>query len=193
MLLKLAEKAGLRSKIDAMFSGRHINSTEDRAVLHAALRSPRTASINVDGQNVVKDVWEVLDRINIFSEKVRTGAWTGATGKPLRNVVCIGIGGSYLGPLFVHTALATEQKAMAAAEGRTLRFLANVDPIDVANALQGAPEALHRSIWPFVLEFAAGCVGCGLHICWVYKLLFGAIFYRQNVTLYNVTIGMKRA
>ena len=72
-----------------------------------------------------------------FSDQVRSGAWVGATGKALKNVVCIGIGGSYLGPLFVHTALATEQAAMAAAEGRTLRFLANVDPIDVATALQG--------------------------------------------------------
>jgi glucose-6-phosphate isomerase len=141
MLLKLADKAGLREKIDAMFNGDHINATEDRAVLHAALRSPRKASIVVEGQNVVKDVWEVLDRIRDFSEQVRSGEWTGITGKMLKNVVCIGIGGSYLGPLFVHTALATDQTAMKGAQGRTLRFLANVDPIDVAKALKG----LHKT------------------------------------------------
>lgn len=139
MLLKLAEKAGLREKIDSMFSGEHINATEDRAVLHAALRSPRKAKIMVGDQNVVQDVWEVLDRIKDFSEKVRTGEWKGITGKELKNVVCIGIGGSYLGPLFVHTALATDQTAMKGAQGRTLRFLANVDPIDVAKALKGTP------------------------------------------------------
>jgi len=91
----------------------------------------------VDGKNVVPEVWEVLDKIKSFSEKVRNGEWLGVTGKPLKNVVAIGIGGSFLGPLFVHTALNTEQKAASAAEGRVLRFLANVDPIDVARALKG--------------------------------------------------------
>ena len=140
-LLKLAERAGLREKIDSMFNGDHINTTEDRAVLHTALRSPRKATIMVEGQNVVKDVWEVLDRISDFSEKVRSGEWTGITGKMLKNVVCIGIGGSYLGPLFIHTALATDQTAMKGAQGRTLRSLANVDPIDVAKALKGVCSA----------------------------------------------------
>lgn len=143
MLLKLADKAGLRGKIDSMFNGESINSTEDRAVLHTALRSPRKSTIMLEDQDVVKDVWKVLDRISEFSEKVRSGEWTGITGKPLKNVVCIGIGGSYLGPLFVHTALATDQTAMKGAQGRTLRFLANVDPIDVAKALKGVhPAAL---------------------------------------------------
>jgi glucose-6-phosphate isomerase len=141
-LLKLADKADMRGKIDAMFNGEHINVTEDRAVLHTALRAPRKAVIEVDGVNVVTDVWKVLDRIKDFSTRVRSGEWTGITGKVLKNVVCIGIGGSYLGPLFVHTALATDQTAMSAAKGRVLRFLANVDPIDVAKALKGA-HVLH--------------------------------------------------
>ena len=85
-LLKLAERAGLREKIDSMFNGDHINTTEDRAVLHTALRSPRKATIMVEGQNVVKDVWEVLDRISDFSEKVRSGEWTGITGKMLKTL-----------------------------------------------------------------------------------------------------------
>lgn len=93
--------------------------------------------IFVNGKNVVPDVWEVLDKIKSFSEKVRNGEWLGATGKPLKNVVAVGIGGSFLGPLFVHTALRTEQQCASAADGRVLRFLANVDPIDVARALKG--------------------------------------------------------
>lgn len=144
-LLKLAEAANLREKMDQMFAGERMNVTEDRPVLHTALRAPRKATINVDGDNVVKDVWEVLDRIKDFSDRVRSGEWVGMTGKPLKNVVCVGIGGSYLGPLFVHTALATDQSAMAAAKGRVLRFLANVDPIDVAKALKGAQRAACRS------------------------------------------------
>ena len=141
LLLKLAEKANLKSKIHAMFAGEHINSTEDRAVLHVATRAPRGAKIVADGKDVVPDVWEVLDKIKAFSEKVRSGEWKGATGKPLTSVVAIGIGGSFLGPLFVHTALRTDQEAAELASGRQLRFLANVDPIDVARALNGlSPE-----------------------------------------------------
>lgn len=136
-LLKLADKAGLKQKIEAMFTGEHINVTEDRAVLHVALRAPRDQEIIVEGQNVVKDVWDVLDKIKAFSDKVRNGEWLGATGKPLTNVVAIGIGGSFLGPLFVHTALRTDQEAASRASGRQLRFLANVDPVDVARALNG--------------------------------------------------------
>lgn len=128
-----------------MFAGERINVTEDRPVLHTALRAPRKAKIEVDGNNVVKDVWDVLDRIKAFSDRVRSGEWVGITGKPLKNVVCVGIGGSYLGPLFVHTALATDQSAMAAAKGRVLRFLANVDPIDVAKALKGTPCCMRLS------------------------------------------------
>ena len=141
LLLKLAERANLKSKIHAMFAGEHINSTEDRAVLHVATRAPRGAKLVADGKDVVPEVWEVLDKIKAFSEKVRSGEWKGATGKPLTSVVAIGIGGSFLGPLFVHTALRTDQEAAELAAGRQLRFLANVDPIDVARALNGlSPE-----------------------------------------------------
>jgi glucose-6-phosphate isomerase len=93
--------------------------------------------IMCDGKDVVPDVWEVLDKIKAFADKVRDGKWLGATGKPLKSVVAVGIGGSFLGPAFVHTALRTEPRAMGYCKGRQLRFLANVDPIDVARALQG--------------------------------------------------------
>eukprot|EP00850_Spirogloea_muscicola_P017527 SM000151S01515 [mRNA] locus=s151:358027:363970:+ [translate_table: standard] len=136
-LLALAQEAKVKEKIDAMFSGEHLNATEDRAVLHVALRAPRDKTIMADGKNVVPEVWEVLDKIKAFTDRVRSGEWVGATGKPLTDVVAIGIGGSFLGPLFVHTALATEPSTLSAAEGRSLHFLSNVDPIDVANALHG--------------------------------------------------------
>jgi len=134
-LLALAEQADLQGKIRSMFSGEHINSTEDRAVLHPALRAPASEVIMADGKNVVPDVHEVLDKIKVFSDLVRDGEWVGASGKPLINVVAIGIGGSFLGPLFVDTALRTNPESMELARGRKLRFLANVDPVDVANAL----------------------------------------------------------
>ena len=136
LLHDLAHTARLRDKVDAMFAGVHINATEDRAALHVASRAPRHASIVVDGKDVVPDVHAVLDKIKAFSEQVRSGAWVGATGKPLTDVVAVGIGGSFLGPLFVHTALRTNQEAAASARGQ-LRFLANVDPVDVARALNG--------------------------------------------------------
>ncbi|KAK6939446.1 Phosphoglucose isomerase (PGI) [Dillenia turbinata] len=136
-LFKLAEEAHLKEKINSMFSGECINKTENRAVLHVALRAPRDAVIQCDGKNVVPEVWNVLDKIHDFSEKVRSGSWLGATGKALTDVVSIGIGGSYLGPLFVHTALQTDPEAAECAKGRQLRFLANVDPIDVARNITG--------------------------------------------------------
>eukprot|EP00270_Netrium_digitus_P014543 TRINITY_DN4959_c0_g4_i2.p1 TRINITY_DN4959_c0_g4~~TRINITY_DN4959_c0_g4_i2.p1 ORF type:complete len:599 (-),score=178.20 TRINITY_DN4959_c0_g4_i2:148-1887(-) len=139
-LLALAEEAKLKEKISKMFAGEKINTTENRAVLHVALRAPREKVITVDGVNVVPDVWEVLDKIESFSKRVRSGGWVGATGKPLTNVVAIGIGGSFLGPLFVHTALQTDPTAAGAAAGRTLRFLSNIDPIDVATALDGLEQ-----------------------------------------------------
>ncbi|KAL3505293.1 hypothetical protein ACH5RR_035134 [Cinchona calisaya] len=140
-LFNLAEAACVKEKINRMFNGEAINSTENRSVLHVALRAPRDAVINSDGKNVVRDVWTVLDKIQEFSERVRSGAWVGATGKPLKDVVAIGIGGSYLGPLFVHTALQTDPEAIESARGRQLRFLANVDPIDVAKNIAGlSPE-----------------------------------------------------
>ncbi|KAL6779793.1 PGI1B [Auxenochlorella protothecoides x Auxenochlorella symbiontica] len=137
LLLNLAERAGLKGKIADMFAGKHINHTEDRAVLHTALRASRDEQVFTDGKDVVPDVHAVLDRIKDFSERVRSGEWRGATGKKLKDVVAIGIGGSYLGPAFVHTALSFDHKSQEEAEGRKLRFLANVDPVDVAKALHG--------------------------------------------------------
>ncbi|PIN06726.1 Glucose-6-phosphate isomerase [Handroanthus impetiginosus] len=136
-LKNLAEAAHLKEKINRMFNGERINSTENRSVLHVALRAPRGSVINSDGKNVVPDVWQVLDKIKDFSERVRSGAWVGATGKVLKDVIAIGIGGSFLGPLFVHTALQTDPEAAEFAIGRQLRFLANVDPIDVARNIAG--------------------------------------------------------
>ncbi|CAN8287636.1 unnamed protein product [Cochlearia groenlandica] len=136
-LLNLAKVAQLTEKISRMYNGEHINSTENRSVLHVALRAPRDAVINADGKNVVPEVWNVLDKIKEFSEKIRSGSWVGATGKPLKDVVAIGIGGSFLGPLFVHTALQTDPEAAECAKGRQLRFLANIDPVDVARNVIG--------------------------------------------------------
>ena len=141
LLLDLALERGLDSSIHSMFSGEHINETEGRAVLHVALRAPRDATFLDQGENVVPEVWSVLDKINAFSSKVRDGTWTGVTGKTLTHVVAIGIGGSYLGPAFVHTALENEPEASDAASGRKLTFLANVDPVDCVDALKHAdPE-----------------------------------------------------
>ncbi|KAG8061086.1 hypothetical protein GUJ93_ZPchr0003g16806 [Zizania palustris] len=135
-LFKLAEAANLKEKIEKMFRGDKINTTENRSVLHVALRAPRDAVINSDGVNVVPEVWGVKDKIKQFSETFRSGSWVGATGKALTNVVSVGIGGSFLGPLFVHTALQTDPEAAKYAEGRQLRFLANVDPVDVARSIK---------------------------------------------------------
>ncbi len=137
LLLDLARDADLEGQIGAMFAGERINTTENRAVLHVALRAPKGNSIILDGVNVVEEVHQVLDQIREFSEEIRSGRWKGATGKPLTDVVSIGIGGSYLGPEFAHEALRTDPDCAQAAEGRRLRFLANVDPIDVTRALEG--------------------------------------------------------
>jgi len=123
LLEELANKVGLKEKIAAMFSGEHLNVTEDRAVMHAALRAPATEKIMVDGKDVVPDVHDVLEKIKVFSEMVRNGEWLGATGKPLIDVVAIGIGGSFLGPLFVHTALMTNADSQDSSRGRQLNFL----------------------------------------------------------------------
>ncbi|XP_042519876.1 glucose-6-phosphate isomerase, cytosolic [Macadamia integrifolia] len=136
-LFTLAEAAHLKQKIDSMFNGDHINSTEERSVLHVALRASRDEVICSDGKNVVPEVWKVLDKINDFSERIRSGSWVGATGKTLKDVISVGIGGSFLGPLFVHTSLQTDPEAVKYAKGRQLRFLANVDPIDVARSIAG--------------------------------------------------------
>ncbi|HXW89508.1 MAG TPA: glucose-6-phosphate isomerase, partial [Terriglobales bacterium] len=105
LLLQLATESGLRARIDAMFSGEKINVTEKRAVLHVALRAPKGESIFVDGKNVVPEVHAVLDRMADFSNRVRGGEWKGHTGKRIRNVINIGIGGSDLGPVMAYEAL----------------------------------------------------------------------------------------
>ena len=125
-LLALAERAGLRDRIEAMFRGDHINVTEDRAVLHTALRLPRDARLEVDGQDVVAEVHEVLDRMGAFSDQVRSGKWTGHTGQRIKTVVNIGIGGSDLGPVMAYEAL----KAYKAPEIEC-RFISNIDPTDL--------------------------------------------------------------
>lgn len=137
LLLDLAKSADLEGQMRALFAGERINITEDRAVLHPALRAPKGESIVLDGVDVVVEVHEVLDKLRAFSEEIRSGRWLGATGKPLTDVISIGIGGSYLGPEFAHEAFRTDPDCGQAAEGRRLRFLANVDPIDVTRALEG--------------------------------------------------------
>ena len=136
LLLQLAEESGLRERIDAMFRGEKINITENRAVLHVALRAPRGASIVVDGENVVPQVHAVLDKMADFSNRVRSGAWKGHTGKRIRNVINIGIGGSDLGPVMAYEALKHySERAM------TFRFVSNVDGTDFAEAVQDLDPA----------------------------------------------------
>jgi glucose-6-phosphate isomerase len=130
LLLQLAEQSGLRQRIGAMASGQKINLTENRAVLHVALRAPRDASIVVDGRNVVPDVHQVLDRMADFSNRIRSGAWKGHTGKRIRNVVNIGIGGSDLGPVMAYEALKHYSD-----RNLTFRFVSNVDGTDFAEAV----------------------------------------------------------
>ena len=131
LLLQLAEESGLRARIDAMFRGEKINITENRAVLHVALRAPRGASILVDGENVVPAVHGVIDRMADFSDRIRSGAWKGHTGKRIRNAINIGIGGSDLGPVMAYEALKHySERAM------TFRFVSNVDGTDLAEAVR---------------------------------------------------------
>jgi glucose-6-phosphate isomerase len=127
LLCELAESVELGRWIERMFTGERINTTEDRAVLHVALRAPRESEIRVDGENVVHEVHEVLDRMAVFSEQVRTGAWRGHSGRPIHNVVSIGIGGSDLGPV-----MATEALRHYADRRLTVRFVSNVDATDLA-------------------------------------------------------------
>jgi glucose-6-phosphate isomerase len=125
LLVALAEERDLAGRRDAMFSGAHINNTEDRAVLHTALRLPADAALSVDGQDVVADVHEVLGRMGAFAEQLRSGAWLGFTGKPIRNVVNIGIGGSDLGPVMAYQALRHFSD-----RDLVFRFVSNVDGTD---------------------------------------------------------------
>ena len=129
LLLQLAEESGLRSRIDAMFRGEKINLTEKRAVLHVALRAPREEEILVDGVDVVPSVQAVLDKMGAFSRSVRSGEWKGYTGKPIRNVINIGIGGSDLGPVMAYEALRHYSQ-----RDLTFRFVSNVDGTDIAEA-----------------------------------------------------------
>lgn len=130
LLADLARAAGLEARRDAMFAGEHINTSEDRAVLHTALRLPADASLTVDGQDVVADVHEVLDRMGGFTDRLRSGEWSGATGERIKTVVNIGIGGSDLGPVMVYDALRHYADA-----GITARFVSNVDPADLVATL----------------------------------------------------------
>jgi glucose-6-phosphate isomerase len=136
LLLLLAEQSGLRARIDAMFRGDKINVTENRAVLHVALRAPRGASIVVDGKNVVPEAHAVLDKMADFVNRVRSGAWKGHTGKRIRNVINVGIGGSDLGPVMVYEALRHYSE-----RGMTFRFVSNVDGTDFAEAVHDLDEA----------------------------------------------------
>ena len=136
LLARLAEESGLRDRIEAMFTGERINVTENRAVLHVALRAPRGAAILVDGKNVVPDVHAVLDQMAAFAERVRGGGWTGHTGRRIRNVVNIGIGGSDLGPVMAYEALRHySQRSL------TFRFVSNVDGADLLEATRDLDPA----------------------------------------------------
>jgi glucose-6-phosphate isomerase len=136
LLLELAEQSGLRARIDAMFRGEKINVTENRAVLHVALREPKGASIIVDGKNVVPEVHAVLDKMADFANRVRSGEWKGHSGKRIRNVVNIGIGGSDLGPVMAYEALRYySDRAM------TFRFVSNVDVTDFVEATRDLDPA----------------------------------------------------
>jgi glucose-6-phosphate isomerase len=136
LLVQLAEESGLRERRDAMFRGEKINITENRAVLHVALRAPKDASILVDGQNVVPEVHAVLDKMAAFCDRVRSGDWKGHTGKRIRNVVNIGIGGSDLGPVMAYEALKHYSD-----RGLTFRFVSNIDGIDFVEATRDLDPA----------------------------------------------------
>ena len=136
LLVRLAEESGLRARIEAMFRGEKINVTEERAVLHVALRAPRGASIVVDGENVVPRVHAVLDRMAAFADRIRSGTWRGHTGKRIKNVINIGIGGSDLGPVMAYEALRHwSDRAM------TFRFVSNVDGTDLVEATRDLDPA----------------------------------------------------
>jgi glucose-6-phosphate isomerase len=136
LLGALARECGVAERREAMFRGEHINSTEDRAVLHVALRMPRDRSLIVDGEDVVKQVHEVLDRMGSFADRVRSGEWRGHTGEPIRNVINIGIGGSDLGPVMAYEALRHYSQ-----RERTFRFVSNVDGTDFAEATRDLDPA----------------------------------------------------
>ena len=130
LLLELAEESGVKARLEAMFTGQKINITENRAVLHVALRAPKTESIFVDGEDVVPAVHEVLEKMASFANRIRSGDWTGYTGKPIKNVVNIGIGGSDLGPVMAYEALKHYSQ-----RDLNMHFISNVDSTDFAEAV----------------------------------------------------------
>ena len=134
LLVDLGRACGVEERRDAMFSGEHINTTEDRAVLHTALRRPASqkGELIVDGQDVVADVHEVLDRMYAFADRVRSGEWKGVSGKKIEHVVSIGIGGSDLGPVMVYEAMKPYLDA-----GIDCRYISNIDPNDMAEKVKG--------------------------------------------------------
>ncbi|HVS34799.1 MAG TPA: glucose-6-phosphate isomerase, partial [Gemmataceae bacterium] len=136
LLVRLAEECDLRGRIDAMFRGDKINVTEKRAVLHTALRAPRGATVLEDGKNVVPEVHAVLDRMADFSDRIRNGSWKGHTGKRIRHVVNVGIGGSDLGPVMAYEALKHYSD-----RNLTFRFVSNVDGTDFAEAVRDLDAA----------------------------------------------------
>jgi len=136
LLLQLAEECDLRGRIEAMFRGERINITENRAVLHVALRAPKNETITLDGKNVVPEVHAVLDKMTAFSNRVRRGEWLGHTGKRIRNIVNIGIGGSDLGPVMAYEALKHYSD-----RGLTFRFISNIDGIDFVEATRDLSPA----------------------------------------------------
>src|SRR5215813_3187151 len=136
LLLQLADESGLRERIDAMFRGDKINVSEDRAVLHVALRAPRGSSIMYGGQNVVPEVHAILDRMADFAHRVRSGAWKGHTGKRIRNVINIGIGGSDLGPVMAYEALKHYSERTM-----TFHFVSNVDGADFVEVVRDLDPA----------------------------------------------------
>ena len=143
LLAALGKAVGLEERRTAMFSGVHINTTEDRAVLHTALRRPASdaGKLIVDGQDCVKDVHEVLDRMYAFADSVRSGEWKGVTGKKIENVVSIGIGGSDLGPVMVYEALKPYADA-----GISVRYVSNIDPNDMAEKVKGLDPETTRGV-----------------------------------------------
>ena len=136
LLLKLARESGLRGRIDAMFAGEKINLTENRAVLHVALRAPQGAVLRVDGKNVVPDVHAVLAKMEAFAQRIRRGTWKGHTGKRIRHIVNIGIGGSDLGPVMAYEALKHYSQ-----RGLNFRFVSNVDGADFVEAVRDLDPA----------------------------------------------------
>lgn len=136
LLLRLAKESGLKERVEAMFTGEKINITEDRAVLHTALRAPKNAKIMVDGENVVPAVHDVLEKMGKFVDRVRSGKWKGHTGKKIKNVINIGIGGSDLGPVMAYEALKHYSK-----RDMTFRFVSNVDGIDFVEATRDLDPA----------------------------------------------------